>query len=234
MTSIRTTLASLAAIALTFASPVAAQTNNANPGNAAPGTGRGGQFEFERIPVPEEDRRGVFISQIGATNRTEARQSGSNSYVRIIQNGDENQVDIGQDEGNHHASIAQDGNRNTANVGQQGQGRTVLMLAQQGDGNRADVSQTESQAIYSAAAIGQTGSDNLLSLVQDGSDNQARLIQNGDGNAMTAIQQGNGNRLSWTQDGNGLSDLRIMQDGGQAMEITQTNTGAPPSGNGGG
>lgn len=234
MTSIRTPLASLAAIALAFGSPASAQTSDAPPGGEEPGAERGSPFEFERIPVPEDDRRGVFIAQVGATNRAEARQSGSNSYARIIQNGDENQADVVQDDGSHHASIAQDGNRNSVNVGQQGQGRSVLMLAQQGNGNRADVSQTESQAIYSAAAIGQTGSDNLLSLVQDGSDNQARLVQNGDGNTMTVVQQGSGNRLSWTQDGNGLSDLQITQDGGQALQITQTNGGAPPSGTGGG
>ncbi|GMM93493.1 hypothetical protein [Qipengyuania sp. MTN3-11] len=250
MTPLRTAIALLAAAALGTSAPLLAKNNKTPPGNPCgdgPGRGTGNPcngnngndgangnaggggnpFQFEDIAVPPQDSRGVFIAQVGATNRAEARQTGNNAYARIVQTGDGNGATVDQDNGNHYASIAQDGDGNTANVGQEGRGQAVLMLAQQGDNNRADVSQTEAQAIYSAAAISQSGSNNLIGLVQDGSDNQARLVQNGDGNLMTATQLGNSNRLAWTQDGSGLSDMQVTQSGGQSMEIIQTNTGDP-------
>ena len=64
-----------------------------------------------------------------------------------------------------------------------------------------------------------------MALVQNGSDNRARLTQDGDANGMTAVQNGDGNRLAWSQQGSNLSDLAITQNGGQAIQITQTGGG---------
>lgn len=240
----------LAAAMMSFAAPVLADTGNIPPGDPCgdgngAGTGNpcGGNngnsgengnagFTFEEIAVPVQEDRGAFISQIGSGNTAEADQQGTSAYARVIQNGDANQVDLRQDDGNHYTEIAQDGDSNTVFAGQDGNGQAALLLAQRGSGNSAELSQFESGDLYSAAAISQSGSGNRLNLVQDGSDNQARLAQSGDNNIMTATQLGAGNRLEWTQNGSGLSDLQITQDGGQALQITQTNTGAPPpSGN---
>ena len=40
---------------------------------------------------------------------------------------------------------------------------------------------------------------------------------------MTATQLGDGNRLEWTQNGSGLSDMTIVQTGGAAAIVTQSN-----------
>lgn len=246
MPTIRPILAA-AALALVLGTPAAADNGKTPPGNPCgdgPGRGTGNPcngnngnggrngnagggapFEFENIAVPAEEDRGVFVSQIGSGNRAEARQRGARSYARVAQSGDDNSVDIDQDDGDHYVRVAQDGSNNALVAGQEGTGQSVLMLAQQGTFNRADVSQTESGTLFSAAAISQSGNGNLLNLVQDGSDNQARLIQEGDGNAMTATQIGDGNRLAWTQQGSGLADLQVTQEGGQSMQITQTNGG---------
>lgn len=203
---------------------------NGNNGNTG-ANGNAGGFEFEEIEVTQQDDRGAFISQIGSGNQAGAEQQGSDAYARIIQSGERNSVDLRQDNGNHYAEIAQDGDGNSVLAGQDGSGQSVLLLVQQGSLNTAELSQFESGSLYSAAAVSQSGSGNLLNLVQDGSDNQARLTQSGDNNAMSATQLGDGNRLDWTQQGNGLSDLQITQEGGQAMQITQTNTGGSPGGN---
>jgi Curlin associated repeat. len=109
-----------------------------------------------------------------------------------------------------------------------------MLLAQRGNLNIAEISQNEENAgAVTSATILQDGTGNTITLVQDGSDNQALLTQDGDDNLMTATQTGSGNRLEWNQIGDGLSDLGIVQNGGQAIQITQSNIGAqfaPPPG----
>ena len=189
-------------------------------------SGSGSPAEFAAIEAPAEQASGVFIEQVGTTNRAEVNQASASGAARILQDGSGNQASLNQGElGQNTATLAQAGDDNSINAAQNGSGSNLLLLAQEGNGNSALVSQTDSGLLYSAAAILQSGNGNSLALVQDGDDNQARLTQNGDNNAMTAVQLDTGNRLEWTQDGSGLSDLQITQTGGAAMQVTQTNGG---------
>lgn len=196
--------------------------NNGNPGTQGNAGKGGGQPEFVPIDLPPEDNRGVFVSQVGDTNRATIVQGTASSYARVVQSGEGNTVGVEQGaQGTHYASIAQDGDSNLAIAAQEGTGRTVLLLAQQGNGNEALVRQADTGPAYSAAAIQQTGNGNGISLVQDGSDNQARLTQDGDDNRMDAIQLGTGNRLGWSQTGDGLSGTQVVQTGNGNLQITQ-------------
>ena len=182
--------------------------------------------------------RGVFVAQIGDGNRAEVTQQNADSLARVVQNGNDNQTDITQDGGAvHKAQIGQDGDGNRVNAAQDGDGASELTLVQDGDGNSAEILQREtSLAERTGAEILQRGNGNSIALIQNGSDNSAILDQQGDGNAMTAVQLDNGNRLAWSQIGDGLTDLRIEQQGGANMEITQSTAGAqfaPPPGAGG-
>lgn len=185
-----------------------------------------------------DNNRGVFISQIGTTNRANVTQDDSRSFARIIQNGANNAADLSQSgEGIHRASAAQSGDGNVLVSQQTGTGDTTLLFAQEGDTNSAILLQNETSNLSSEAAILQRGDTNNITLIQDGSNNQAQLTQDGNANTMTATQLNSGNRLTWTQQGDGLSDLQITQDGGSTMEITQSNSGAafaPPAGGSGG
>ena len=186
--------------------------------------GASAQPVFTPVEVPVEEDRGVFVSQIGTTNSARIEQRNNRGYVRVVQDGANNEARLDQrDSGTHYSSIAQVGDGNNIVAAQEGNGETVLMLAQQGADNSAIVGQRDDGSTYSAAAVLQSGNGNSLVLVQDGFDNQARLTQTGDNNVMTATQLASGNRLEWTQDGSGLSDLQITQEGGQAMQILQTN-----------
>ena len=182
--------------------------------------------------------RGVFVTQVGDSNRAIILQTNSESRARIAQDGNDNQLDLEQNGGAPHtAQIAQDGGNNIVNAEQGGDGSINLALAQEGDDNSAILLQRETvDGITTGAKVQQLGNGNRLSLVQDGSDNQAELSQVGDDNTMTATQLNAGNRLQWAQDGNGLSDLQIMQTGNSSIQITQSATGAqfaPPPGSGG-
>lgn len=211
----------------------------ASPTLAQETGGSGEEGVVGAIEIPEaEESRGVFISQIGTTNRADVSQDDSGSFARIIQNGADNSAELSQNgAGTHRASAAQEGDGNVLLAEQAGTGDTTLLFAQEGDTNSAILLQRETSALSSAAAILQSGDNNNLTLIQDGSDNQARLTQDGNANTMTATQLNSGNRLDWKQQGDGLSDLRITQEGGSTMEITQSNTGAafapPPNGSGG-
>lgn len=181
--------------------------------------------------------RGVFVTQIGDAGRVTVTQTNSESRARIAQDGDDNTVELDQTgTAPHTAQIAQDGDGNSADVEQDGDGSTEIALAQEGNDNSAQVLQRETAAAgATAATIVQRGNGNRVILAQDGSDNLADLSQTGDDNLMTATQEGDGNRLAWSQDGTALSDLQIVQSGGQALQITQSSTGAqfaPPPGSG--
>lgn len=211
---------------------------NGNNGNiGAQGNAGNGQAPFEPIELPAFENRGVFVTQIGETNRAEVDQQSGSSYARVVQDGAENRVKLAQGAGGtHYASIGQDGESNVLDAAQDGSGQTVLLLAQQGNLNEALVRQTDNGAVYSAAAVRQDGEGNRLMLVQNGSDNQARLTQEGDNNEMTATQLGDGNRLEWSQLGSGLPNLQVVQQGSGTLQVTQSNTGAqfaPPPAAGG-
>lgn len=196
-----------------------------NGTDQAQGSAAGSQAPYQPIEQPNVEDRGVFVTQIGDTNRAEVRQQSNRSHARVIQKGAENGVDLVQGaSGTHYASVAQDGETNTLDAAQDGSGQTVLLLAQQGGGNSAIIRQTDTGEASSAASVWQDGQGNSLLLVQNGSDNQARLTQEGNNNLMTATQTDNGNRLEWTQTGTGLSDLQINQLGGASVQITQSNT----------
>lgn len=199
--------------------------NNGNDG-AQGNSGGPGQPDIEPIELPAIDNKGVFITQIGQTNRAEVTQNSNRSYVRVLQNGANNVAVLGQGaSGTHYAAVAQSGDENTLDAAQDGSGRTVLLLAQQGKGNDAIIRQSDAGSTYSAAAVQQSGNSNSIVLDQNGSDNQARLTQDGDDNAMTATQLNNGNRLEWSQTGDGLAYLGITQTGNGNLQVTQSTSG---------
>jgi hypothetical protein len=182
--------------------------------------------------------RGVFVAQVGDGNRADITQQNSDSLARVVQNGNDNELGLTQNgAAAHKAQIGQDGDGNRVTAAQDGDGSTELTLVQDGDGNTASILQRETSLAESTGAdILQRGNGNSIALIQNGSDNTASLDQQGDDNAMTAVQLDNGNRLAWSQIGDGLTDLRIEQQGGANLEITQSNTGAqfaPPPGTGG-
>lgn len=211
--------------------------NNGNPGAQGNAGNRPAQPEFEPIDLPPTEDSGVFITQIGDTNRAKVLQGSTASYARIAQDGEGNAVDLKQDgDGVHYAGVAQDGNDNVLDAEQGGTGQTVLLLAQRGNGNEALIRQNDTGPAYSAAAIQQSGDGNSLTLVQEGGDNQARLMQEGNDNRMDAVQLGAGNRLAWSQQGDGLSGTQVVQTGSSNLQITQGSGAAfapPPSGSGG-
>ena len=224
-------LALIAALMLgTLAGPALAddsEASSSDPCGAASSQCIRGTDSFAPIMPPQSTDFGVFITQVGETNRAEVRQAAGNSYARVTQDGAENSTVINQGaRGRHYAQVAQDGESNRVDSGQDGIGQTVLLLAQQGDRNRAIIRQNDNGSAYSAAAVRQSGNGNELLLVQDGSDNQARLTQDGNDNAMTATQLSSGNRLDWSQIGDGLANLQIVQTGNGALQITQSNSGA--------
>ncbi len=175
------------------------------------------------IDGPVLHGRSVFISQIGAGNLATVRQTAAAARAHVRQNGDRNTVELSQQGmARSFADVQQAGDAHDADLTQGGAGANTLYLLQQGDGNRARAVQEAVAGSDNGATLMQTGSDNRMGLSQRGADNQAVLVQNGDGNAMSAAQTGDGNQLVWTQIGNGLSDLSIVQGGGQAMQITQS------------
>ncbi|MBX7487575.1 hypothetical protein K3177_03515 [Qipengyuania sp. GH25] len=212
----QTTRASAAAAALVAATLWAV---------AAFAQGAGSAPQFEPVEAPLDQDSGIFVSQIGSSNEASAQQDGNAASTQVAQQGEGNRAAIRQSSAPHYAAAAQNGNLNEVDIAQDGNGQTALVLAQQGNGNVADILQREAGLAYSAGAISQTGDSNSLSLIQDGSDNQARLTQAGDGNAMTASQLGANNRLDWSQVGSGLSDLQIEQTGGAGLIVIQTNGG---------
>lgn len=212
----------LSALSHTFVPLFVLAVSIAAPAQAQDGGGAG----FEEIEAPVADRSGVFVTQIGNTNRADVDQPDGQSFAQVVQDGADNAVDLAQrNSGNHYASIAQSGDANAILAAQEGAGETILLLGQEGNENSATISQTDNGLANSAAAILQSGNQNSIVLIQDGDDNQARLTQNGDGNAMTATQLDVGNRLEWVQNGSGLSDLQITQTGGANLQITQSNGG---------
>lgn len=203
---------------------------NGNPGNDGQqgnGGGRGGHGGHPPtidIPVAPVSGRGAFITQIGEANRASAAQSGPNALVAIHQAGDRNRADVTQSgTRSDFADVVQLGDKNVAVAVQSGTGQNVLWVAQAGWRNNVTAAQ-DSNGGFNGAILAQAGYGNQMHLTQDGGDNKAVLAQAGNDNAMSATQNGDGNRLVWTQLGSGLPDLGIIQNGGQAVQITQTGT----------
>lgn len=207
--------------------------NNGNAGqqgNAGHGNGNNGETVVVTappamaIPRPAIRDRGVFVTQVGDTNRATAIQSAPTAYARVDQTGNRNVADIDQrGVAIAYVDLRQAGMRNDAVVTQDGSGSgNALFVAQSGTANVVRSSQTASGGAENAAVLAQYGTANTMALAQSGSDNLAQLTQSGDDNAMTASQSGAGNRLIWTQQGNGLSNLAISQTGNMAAQITQS------------
>jgi len=178
------------------------------------------------IPVPDVSNRGAFVSQIGEDNRASVVQTASDASADVRQQGADNNAAVTQrGSGLGFADVRQTGDGNAATVEQDGSGQSVLYVVQTGGGNRAVSNQLTPGVSNNGAIMMQTGSDNLMTLIQNDSGNTAALVQDGDRKDMTAVQNGLNNQLSWTQQGSGLSNLQITQPGGQALQITQTNIG---------
>ena len=165
--------------------------------------------------------RSVFLEQIGSGNVLAVRQAGS-ATATITQAGSDNRASVDQGTiAGATLSLRQEGVANDAAIDQRGSGRSDLRLVQLGTGNAATLRQAGSAGI-NVAAVHQTGTDNRATLAQGGQGNEASLTQTGSDNIMSAVQNGRGNTLVWNQVGQGLSDLAIVQSGGQAIQITQT------------
>lgn len=199
---------------------------NGNNGNPSPqgnvGTKGGGAtpdpFTIER---PGNDR-GAFITQIGDVNNATITQSANTQYAFVGQAGDRNRADVAQrGTGDHYVWAGQFGNDNSLGIEQSGAGTQVAFAKQWGDGNEMSLDQ-QGGTVSSGVAAYQFGDDNEMSLTQSGDNNQAILGQEGSENTMSATQTGGNNRLIWTQTGDGLSDMGIVQEGGGALQVTQS------------
>jgi hypothetical protein len=246
--SARLALGLFAAGALAATAPVQAKTDKETPGGpCADGPGKGvgnpckgnngnpspeGNAKKERVdynpnPTPftiarPGNDRGAFINQIGDANRAMIGQQASGQYARIDQNGETNLADVAQaGSAAHYATVNQTGDANALSLTQGGSAVQVALLSQQGNGNVMAVGQ-QGASVSSGVAASQLGDNNAMTLAQSGDNNQALLTQNGSGNAMTASQTGGNNQLIWTQNGDYLSDLAISQQGGAAIQVTQS------------
>jgi hypothetical protein len=199
--------------------------NNGNPspeGNANKETVRYETPPPFTIARPAGNDRGAFITQIGDANRATIAQSANSQYARIDQTGDGNGADVSQGgTGDHYAAVEQLGDGNALTLTQGGLGTQVALLGQHGNANQMTIDQ-QGGAVSSGVMAMQQGDRNLMSLIQSGGNNQAVLTQEGSDNAMSANQTGGDNRLIWTQTGDGLSDLAISQEGGAALQVTQS------------
>ena len=175
------------------------------------------------VTRPEISERAAYIDQIGSGDNASIRQTAPTAYAKVTQTGDENEARVDQGgSATDYANVVQRGDRNIADVTQNGIGDNILYTSQRGNDNRIAVGQSGDGGVSNGAILAQYGDANDINLTQNGDDNQAQLTQNGEGNAMTATQNGAANQLVWTQTGNNLSDLGITQNGGQAMQVTQT------------
>ncbi len=178
-------------------------------------------------PQPSGDH-GVYINQVGQLQTAQVSQVNPNNYVAIRQQGAEGVTIVNQSgEGMGYLVLEQEGLLNDARVTQFAApgGSNQAIVAQQGDENIVVLNQSAGVGDFNGAVLAQQGNGNQMSLTQNGAGNGAVLAQTGDNNAMTAVQNGNANQLQWIQNGSGLSDLRIIQGGGQSMSITQSNGG---------
>ena len=104
MTALRTFIFALAVSTATVAASAQSSENGNGDGPCASAVGEECQagsaatFSFTEIEVLEaEDQRGVYVAQVGSSNRADARQTNSNSRARILQDGEQNQADVTQD-----------------------------------------------------------------------------------------------------------------------------------------
>jgi len=204
--------------------------NNGNPCNGNNGNAGEQGNAHHAAPVtvdvptpPPFSGRGAYVTQIGDVNDARITQSAPNAYASIRQTGNANASSIDQrGEGDAFADVRQTGDYNQSTASQDGLGPSVLYLTQTGNHNIATAGQAGTGATGNGAVLAQTGNGNDIALAQNGDGNLANLAQNGDDNTMTATQNGDNNSLAWTQTGNGLRDLGITQNGGQALQVTQT------------
>lgn len=135
------------------------------------------------------------------------------------------------------AIVNQTGERNFTSVEQRGLGRMDAQVSQDGDFNRASISQINADA---SARVSQAGVQNLADIAQartfgaevllgqEGSDNSATVRQH-DGSFLHVdiSMTGNGNLANIDQ--SGFNDqLSIQQTGGNALAVTQEGIGPEP------
>jgi minor curlin subunit len=207
-----------------------AQGSFANPCSASNGGScTAGSPQLSEVSKPEPLRSSAYIAQVGDGNAATINQNSTRQVARIVQNGDASSASATQTgDGTAYLEIDQAGLMNSVVVRQSadlGAGN-IAVVAQQGEGNAILLDQSGIAGSVNTAMLAQQGSGNQMQLGQDGADNRAELVQFGDNNAMTATQNGSANQLRWVQNGSGLSDLQIVQSGGQAMSITQSNGGS--------
>ena len=248
--SISKALATAGAFALALgAAPASAENSKIPPGNPClkgngnPCNGNNGNIGVQgnvggekvridkkpppfTITMPAISDRAAFITQIGDGNIASVIQTAPRAYANVVQTGNRNEADVTQrGSGTHYTDTRQTGEANFARIQQDGPGQSVSYLVQSGNGNWVWSKQDSGLGLHNGAVMAQVGHNNDMVLHQNGSNNLAVLKQEGDGNGMTAVQNGVQNRLTWTQQGTNLSDLSIVQNGGQAIAITQTGTG---------
>lgn len=138
------------------------------------------------------DRLQANVTQRDAGHKAELRMNGSDNSANVVQSGlGHNELDMdisgsmnsvsanqfAELGGTNSAGILQNGIGNQAMIQQQAAvGQNYLTLAQNGNGNVADLSQT--------------GGDNQLDLTQNGDANNAVLSQDGVGLILGIIQNG--------------------------------------------
>jgi hypothetical protein len=137
--------------------------------------------------------------------------------VEISQNGRELSAEVTQELNASRAELSQSGEDNAASVRQ---ALGEVLLRQDGEGNRANLSQRGYTA-GSVVVATQQGLSNEMGLVQDGDENSAALSQLGARNRMEVVQVGDANTLSLQQSGDDL-EMTITQMGGASAIIVQT------------
>jgi len=197
------------------------------------------------------------IVQRGAGNRHEiVQRSGVNQYARIVAVGDGNGS---AQPGSVGGLVDQRGDDQTALVRSQGfgngfrvlqsgeSGANLAAVVQQGDGNNAGVTQTNTgAAAISASSAGTveglvqsgnmaglmtkfagaiTGDANASLQVQAGFNNTAEVVQSGQGNVAVQGQIGSGNVMRLTQIGNDNSFAHTQLGANNVLDHTQIGSG---------
>lgn len=200
--------------------------NGVNGGNSL-GFNRAGSMSD---PMLQDGRRNeIDIIQVGdldgASNVVGTNENGASDYTGpnagVDQIGNGNELDVYQ-EGRRIRllEVQQDGNQNSARTSQDGNSNSISSINQSDNGNRAVVEQIGNtntfgrSAFRAQAQVGQNGTG----AVQSGSDNVLVLIQEGGNNITSVISQattgaGNQARLVLRGDRNGNRDGNAGADG---------------------
>jgi hypothetical protein len=152
------------------------------------------------------DRNYLYAAQIGLSNTVTNAQTG-NYNVMLVHQGAEFAFTPGDYAGNG-VDFSQAGNRNWAEVlqlgsqnvvtGSQQSDRDLLLVAQNGTGNRIEATQA-------------VGNDNVVQARQAGMQNGLAVLQSGSGNNVNSAQTGNFNLAGFTQSGNNNKIISVQR-----------------------